>query len=107
MSLSSFGLGQANNPVYVSTTRVRAEAGFTGNTNVTDTSIDVYISQAHAIVQSFIAASYDITKFTSANADFVGSHAEGYVERAEELIAAGYLLMKEFGTDDFDAGKKE
>ena len=107
MSLSSFGLGQANNPVYVSTASVRSEAGLDGNTDIIDTKIDRYITQAHARVQSFAAAVYDITLLTTANADFVQSQAESVLVRAEELIAAWYLLASEFGTNDFDDTKKE
>jgi len=107
MSLWSFWLWQANNPVYVSTSRVRAEAGLTGNSNITDTTIDVYIEQAHSIVQGMVSSVYEITNLTQANADFIDSHAEWYLARAEELIAAGYILLKEFGTNDFDETKKE
>lgn len=93
--------------VYASTTRVRDEAGLTGNTNILDTKIDGYIVQAHSIVLWYLNAAYTSTLFTTDNAKFVWSQAQDYLTRAEELIAAGYLLWKEFGVNDLDETKKE
>ena len=90
---------------YTSTARVRTEAGFDGNPNVSDDMIDAYLVQSHGIVQSYVAAVYVLGNFSDSNPNFVGSQAEGVLKRAEELIAAGYVLLKEYGSEGLNTDK--
>lgn len=90
---------------YTSTARVRTEAGFDGNPNVTDEMIDAYLVQSHGIVQSYVAAVYVLGNFSDSNPAFAGSQAEGVLKRAEELIAAGYILLKEYGSEGLNTDK--
>lgn len=79
---------------YTTTAKVRSEAGFEWNTNITDDVIEKYLIQSHGIVQSYVAAVYKVTDL--AGSLFTGSQAEAMLQRAEELIAAWYLLIKEY-----------
>jgi hypothetical protein len=83
--------------------RVRSEAGFDANSLVTDATIQEYLDQGHAIVLGVVAGVYSVSSL--AGVLFTGSHAEDYLKRAEELIAAGYLLQKDYGSQEFDTDK--
>ena len=48
---------------YTTATKVRAEAGFEGNPNISEDTIEKYLIQAHGIVQSYVSAVYKITNF--------------------------------------------
>lgn len=76
--------------------KVRDEAGFAGNSNITDTQINEMISQANGQVFSYVASRYDGKNLNSSNSDFNGSKAEQLLVRAETLLAAGYLLIREY-----------
>lgn len=94
---------------YTTTAAVRTESGFEGNTHVPDTMIDGYLEKAHAVVQGHLAAVYDITQFVSGSL-FTDSQAEDYLQRAELLIASGFLLIKQYGgevQDDVDSDGQE
>lgn len=80
--------------MYTTTAKVRAEAGFEWNANVTDDLIEKYLIQAHGIVQSYVAAVYKVADMTWSL--FTGSQAEAMLSSAEDLIAAGLLLIKEY-----------
>lgn len=88
---------------YATTKRIRTESGFDGNLNIPDTMIETYLKQSHGIVQSYVAGVYDISQMTGEK--FTGSQAENILKRAEELIASGYLLIKEYGADSPDSHK--
>lgn len=90
---------------------VRSEAWFEGNPSVADDLIESYLTQGHSVVLSYVAGAYNINDFTSSNAEFVDSQAEGLLKRAEELISAWYLLIKLYWNEgqwsDFDGVKKK
>lgn len=79
---------------YTTTAKIRQEAGFQNNSNVSDTVIGQYQTRAYNLVRSFVSGRYDITLFSGAN--FTGSQAESVLEQCELLIAAGYLISSEF-----------
>lgn len=79
---------------YTTATQVRNEAWFEGNTNVLESLVDKMLLQAHGVVQSYLSAAYNVTDF--AGALFTGSQAEGMLARAEELIGAWFLLIKQY-----------
>jgi hypothetical protein len=83
---------------------VRLEAGFVGNANVLNETIEKYVVMAHSIVVSNIASRYDTTLLTGAN--FTDSQAFEYLKTAEILIAAGLLLQKEFGDEALNTDKE-
>jgi hypothetical protein len=82
---------------YSTVARVRTEAGFDGNANVTDAYIQAYLDQATNIVNGKVFFRYAPSTFT---ANFSGSQAEATLQRCEELLAAGYLLAKEYGAEN-------
>ena len=88
---------------YSTTQRIRTESGFDGNYNIADSVIENYLEEAHGIVQSYVASVYDINVLTGSK--FTGSQAEKMLTRAEELIASGYLFIKEYGPDSGDSNK--
>lgn len=79
---------------YTTTTKVRTEAWFEWNTNVTDDLIERYLIQSNGVVQSYVAAVYKVTDL--AGSMFIGSQAEAMLQRAEELISAWFLLIKQY-----------
>ena len=81
---------------YSTTQAVRSEAWFEKNPNVLEPTIAAYLSQATWIVQSYVSAVYKLNNLKPGALNFAGSQAEGVLKRAEELFAAGYLLMKEY-----------
>lgn len=95
---------------YSTTLQVRREAGFYGNPNVGDDQIDTIRGQAYATVRGIVAGRYSITDMVPGNTNFDGSQAALLLQRAEILIAAGYLLGQEFGEEqlgeDYDAERK-
>lgn len=83
---------------------VRLEAGFVGNSNVLNETIEKYIVMSHSIVVSNISSRYDTT--TLAGENFEGSQAFEYLKTAEILIAAGMLLSKEYGNEALNTDKE-
>ncbi len=88
---------------YSTVDRVRSESGFDGNLNIKSSMIETYLEQANGIVKSYVASVYDISEFTGEK--FTGSQGEKLLKRAEELIASGYLLIKQYGADSVDTDK--
>ncbi len=88
---------------YSTAARVRTESGFDGNQNVLDSVIEAYLEQANGVVQSYVASVYDISQLSGSK--FTNSQAEKMLKRAEELIASGYLLIKEYGADSGESNK--
>jgi hypothetical protein len=78
--------------------RVRSEAGLTSQTNISDTVITGYHTQANGVLCSYVAGRYNISNLV-ASADFTGSKAESFLQRVEEMLGAGYLLLKVYGPD--------
>ena len=95
---------------FSTTLQVRRDAGFYGNPNVSDEQIDEIRKQAYDICRGIIAGRYNIANIVPGGTGFDGSQAAGLLERAEILVAAGYLLSQEFGEEqmgqDFDGEKK-
>lgn len=82
---------------YTTTDNVRSEAGFNQNANITDAEISRYITQAHAEVVGMVGGVYLTTNLDISNTKFNGSQAHEYLRRSEELMAAGYLLWRQYG----------
>lgn len=95
---------------YSTTLQVRTESGFYGNPNISDDTIDAIRKQAYNIVRGIIAGKYNITHLVPWDTLFDNSQASGLLERAEILIASGYLLNQEYGPEqmgeDYDAERK-
>lgn len=87
---------------YTTSAKVRSEAGFDGNYNIHEPVIERYLEQAEAYVKSFIAGRYALASLTT---NFTGSQAETTLSRITELLAAGFLLQKEYGSDAQDTDK--
>lgn len=81
---------------------IRSEAGFDNNCNIDDTVIETYGNRAYGIVRSKISRMYSLTTLAE---NFTGSDAEALLVACEELLAAGYLLRKEYGPDALDSDK--
>lgn len=81
---------------------IRSEAGFDNNCNIDDTVIEKYGDRAHGILLSKVALRYNLTTIAE---NFTGSEAETLLIACEELLAAGYLLRKEYGPDALDSDK--
>ncbi len=88
---------------YSTVDRIRTESGFDGNLNIPNSMIQAYLDQANGVVKSYVASVYDISQFSGAK--FTDSQAEKMLKRAEELMASGYLLIKEYGADSGDSNK--
>lgn len=84
--------------MYSTIQRVRGEAWFVGNTNISDSYIEWYQIQWYGLVVSYISGVYNTSELSGVN--FVGSQGESVLQRAEELISAGFLLIDQYGTND-------
>lgn len=85
---------------YTTEPKVRSDAWFEGNPDVTVTSIGWYIDQANGVVNSSISTRYNITNLSGSL--FIGSHAAKFLDRVEMILAAGYLLIKEYWAEDVE-----
>lgn len=88
---------------FTTVARVRAESGFNGNTDISDTYIGGYLTQANGVLLGYVASIYDATKLSGAL--FTGSQAESLLQRIEELFASGYLLIAEYGPEAKNSDK--
>ena len=82
---------------YTTNTEVLKEAGLQYNTYIISADVDKYRTEAYAIIRSYISGRYNLSSFVL---NFSGSDAESILKRIEELMAAGFLLTKEYGTND-------
>lgn len=73
---------------------VRADAGFTNNTNVTDGVIEVYVAAANGEVSSALAGKYVLP--LSGNDNYSGSLTESYLQQLTTNLGAGLLLLKQY-----------
>ncbi len=78
--------------------RVRAVAGFNANEDVTDPDIETYLNRASSIVRSVVSGRYTLSDLSGSL--FTGSDAQEYLRTAEDLIAAGLLLVDQYGERD-------
>mgnify|MGYP000921627428 CR=1 FL=1 len=80
--------------MYSTEAKIRQEAGFQSNNNVTSTTVTQYQTRAYNLVRSYVAGRYDLSQLAGSN--FTGSQAESVLEQCELLLAAGYLISSEF-----------
>lgn len=81
---------------YTTTAKVRDEAGFNNNTNITDANIDDFRTQANGRINTIIGQKYTLPLSTSL---LTNSPAASLLDLIEKLLAAWYLLWKEYGAD--------
>lgn len=86
---------------YVTAAEVRAIAGFNNNANILDATITGHINRAHGVIRSHIGGRYSLS---SLNTNFTGSDAEQFLKSVELYLAAGYLLIAEYGPDSNSEG---
>lgn len=82
---------------YSTTALVLTEAWLNNNTNISLTTVQDHLNRAHAQVKSTIFQLYDSTYLTWTNRD--DSLWFEICRQAETLIAAWYLLFKEYAED--------
>lgn len=74
---------------YVTIAQVREEAGFVGNHNITNNMISDYILTSESEIKGVIAKKYTLPL----------SEVPGVVKEMARQLAAGLLLLKEYGPD--------
>lgn len=92
---------------YTTVDKVRFEAGFVGNPDVTDAEILTYIEECHGTILSRLSTKYDISLLDASNSNFVWSPAAYKLALIERYWAAWSLLVAEYGpewTEDKDKG---
>ena len=72
---------------YSNITNVREEAGFTGNSNVVDSKITAYLNAANSHVDGVLGRLYSVPLASTPSV----------VELIERKLAAGHLLLDEYG----------
>lgn len=72
---------------YSTVTKIRDEAGFTGNTNVTDAKITTYQAAATSFIDGRISRVYSLPLDSTPD----------ILELIERKLAAGHLLLDEYG----------
>jgi len=81
---------------YSSVVKVRTEAWFDWNGDITDADILVYLEEVHGTILSRLATKYDISLLDISNANFAGSPASFKLALIERYRAAGSMLVKEY-----------
>lgn len=81
---------------YTTTDAVRDEAGFNGNEYVADPSIEAQILRANAVINTYVGSRY---RLPFDDELFRGSNALGFLSSLEVQLAAGYLLINEYGSE--------
>jgi len=84
---------------FSSISAVKAEAGLTTNPNIANSTVQSYLDEASAVVQSYVAKKYDIASLL-VSSYLAGSQGEFVIKMCEELYAAGSVLNKEFGYEE-------
>ena len=79
---------------YSTVAKIRQEAGFQNNSNVTDATITTQQDYAFGIVRQYVARRYALS--TLSGALFTGSPAEDVLELCERLLAAGGLQDEQY-----------
>lgn len=76
-----------------------------GNANIVDaTHITPLITEAHAVLLGSIGARYSLSAF---NQNFTGSLGADLLGRIETLLAAGYLLQREYPQEEGEGESAE
>ena len=89
---------------YATNTQVRDEAGFTYNTDITDSQIEAARVRAFSLINSKIGARYSLP--ISDNSCYATSPAKDMLANIELLLAAGYLLITEYGNEAVGTDKE-
>jgi hypothetical protein len=77
---------------------VKRSSGFTNNSNIVDSLVEPYVSAANSEVNQAIATRYKLP--LSVNPLYAGSVAESALKNIATNLAAGFLMMQQYG----DAG---
>jgi hypothetical protein len=85
--------------MYSTVEKIKSEAGFENNPNMTDEKVGEQQTSAYAVVQSTISTMYDTNKLQVENADFDGSPAQAYLEHLERILGASYLLNAQYAVN--------
>jgi len=72
---------------YSTTDNIRQEAGFTGNSNISDARIDTFKNAASSQIDGILGRVYSLPL----------SSTPGLLELIERKLAAGHLLLEEYG----------
>jgi phage gp36-like protein len=72
---------------YTTNDKVRAEAGFAGNTNIDEAEITDAVNAAHSVVVGVVSQYYTMPL----------SYTPAILELIERRLAAGYLLSMQYG----------
>lgn len=78
---------------YTTTEKIRDEAGFKNNTNITDSQIDGYRIQSNGRLNTMVGQKYSLPLSPS---QLSASPAAALLDLIEMLLAAGLLLDKEY-----------
>ena len=82
---------------------VRTEAGFTYNTDITDTQIEAARVRAFSLINSKIGSRYSLP--LTGSTCFDTSPAKDLVKNIEMLLASGYMLITEYGNEAIGTDK--
>lgn len=85
--------------VFNTASEVRTAWGFDNNTDITDIVIDGHIADANSVLLGYMASMYVLTEFAWSN--FTDSHGERMLKKIELLLATWYLLLDEYGPNQF------
>lgn len=87
---------------YSTAKKVKSEAGLENNDDIAMSLVQQYLDKATAIVKSMVGQRYSLPAMAT---NFDGSVAQSVLRHAEELLAAGNLLNKEYGYQEDGTGK--
>ncbi|MDR0608030.1 MAG: hypothetical protein LBG52_06950 [Candidatus Peribacteria bacterium] len=82
--------------MYSTREKIKNEAGFKNNPNITKEAVEEQQSIAYSEVHSIVSTLYGTTQFVVSNPKFKDSTAQSYLESCERLLSASYLLMKQY-----------
>lgn len=80
---------------YTTLDKIRDEAGFTGNANVTDAKVEDYRTPATSQIDASLVRRYDLPLESTPD----------ILELIERKLAAGHLLLDEYGVEAEGTGK--
>jgi phage gp36-like protein len=80
---------------YSTVAKIREEAGFTDNTNITNARVEDFQSIADSHIDGVLSRSYTLPLEST----------PAIIELLERKLAAGYLLLEEYGSEAEGTGK--
>ena len=89
---------------YTTSEKIRVEAGFQGNTDITDTDIDSQRNRAYAHINSKVGARYALPVETQ-NANWDGSPAKELLASIELMLWAAFMLIQEYWNEALGSDK--